>query len=284
MEHAMFKDFVIANTGTSGDSDALDMALQLALSHDSHVTVMEMVNMPMPATPPWSLMPEAGLTDVYQRLRETGKKNVAALRQRLEKEAVSTEVRLVEAYFSEPSRLAAHYARYADLSVIAGGMGDSPGGDIRRRYFSSLLAESGRPVLVVPPHFKGTIPPRRMVAAWRPTRECARAFNDAMPLLKAAQTVDIVVVDPVEGELSHGEQSGADIATHLARHGVTADVQVRESHDRRIGTVLLEQASVSHADMLVVGGYGHARVREWALGGVTRELLMEAAIPVFFSH
>lgn len=280
----MFKDIVIPITGSSGDSYALNMALDLALAHDARLTVLEMVNLPLPVTEPWGLMPDASMGDFYQQLREQGKANVTALKKRLEKETVSTEVLLVEAFFSEPSQLAAHYAHYADLTVISGVMGDSKQGDISRTYLGGLLIDSGRPVLVIPPRCKVPVPPKRIVAAWRPTRECARAFHDALPLLKEAESVDVLVIDPVGGELGHGEQPGADIAGHLARHGVNVNVQVRQSYDNRIASVLLDHARDTHANVLVVGGYGHSRFREWALGGVTRELLFEAAIPVFYSH
>lgn len=280
----MFKDIVIPITGTSGDSHALNMAIDLASAHGAHLTVMEMVNLPLPVTGPWGLMPDLSMSDLYRQLREQGQSNVTKLKKRLENETASTEVQLVEAFFSEPAQLAAHYAHYADLTVISGSMADSMEGDISRTYFGSLLIDSGRPVLVIPPRCKAPMPPKRIVAAWRPTRECARAFHDALPLLVAAEAVDVLVVDPVGGERGHGEQPGADIAAHLARHGVNVNVQVRQSHDNRIASVLLDHVRDTHANMLVVGGYGHSRIREWALGGVTRELLFEAVVPVFYSH
>ncbi len=280
----MFKDIVVPIIGTSGDSDALNLALDLASAHGAHLTVMEIVNLPMPVNGPWGLMPDLSMSDVYLQLRERGAANVVALKTRLKKETASTEVRLVESLFSEPSELAAHYAHYADLAVIAGARGDSAEGDLSRRYFGSLLIDSGRPVLVVPPRCKVPMPPRRVAAAWRPTRECARAFHDALPLLVGAESVELLVVDPVGGERGHGEQPGADIAAHLARHGVKVNVQVRQSHDHRIATVLLDHVKDTHANLLVVGGYGHSRIREWAFGGVTRELLFDASVPVFYSH
>lgn len=278
----MFKDIVIPITGTSGDSYALNMALDLARAHDAHLTVLEMVNLPLPVTEPWG--GDASMGDLYQQLQKQGATNVAALKKRLEKETVSTEVLLAEAFFSEPSRLAAHYAHYADLAVLSGVMGDSKQGDIFRTYFGGLLIDSGRPVLVIPPRCKAPVPPKRIVAAWRPSRECTRAFHDALPLLKEAESVDVLVIDPEGGELGHGEQPGADIAAHLARHGVNVNVQVRQSHDSRIASVLLDHVRDTHANMLIVGGYGHSRFRQWALGGVTRELLFEATVPVFYSH
>jgi nucleotide-binding universal stress UspA family protein len=139
-------------------------------------------------------------------------------------------------------------------------------------------------VLVVPLRCKVEMPPRRIVAAWRPTAECARAFHDALPFMVAADSVELLIVDPVVGERGHGEQPGTDIAAHLSRHGVNVNVLARPSHDNRIATVLLDHVKEVHAGMLVVGGYGHSRLREWALGGVTRELLFTAHVPVFYSH
>jgi nucleotide-binding universal stress UspA family protein len=280
----MFKDLMVPMTGTSGDADALNIAIDLAADHGAHLTVMELVNLPMPVTAPWGLMPDMGSGDLYSQLRSQGEVNAARLRARLEKETLSSEVRLVESLFVEPPRTVAHCAHYVDLTVLAGALGDTGEAVVTRNYLGSLLMESGRPVLVVPPRCKTTMPPRRIVAAWRPTSEASRALHDALPLLVAAEAVDLVLVDPASGERGSGEEPGADIATHLARHGVKVNVVTRDSRGRPVSAILLEQAQQMGAHLLVAGGYGHSRLREWALGGVTRELLISAAIPVFFSH
>ncbi len=280
----MFKDIVLPITGSAADSRALSLALDLAQAHGAHLTVLEMVNLPLPVTGPWGLMPDASMTELYQQLREQGETNVAVLKNKLKDEAVSHEVRLVQAFFSEPSKLAAHVTQTADLSVVAITPNDSVDGDISRTYFSSLLIDSGRPVIVVPPHCKAPMPPKKVVIAWRQTRECSRAVHDAMPLLKGAESVEILLADPKGGEKGDGEIPGAAIRQHLGRHGVTASVQVRQSHDNRIAAVLHDFVVETRANMLVAGGYGHSRLREWALGGATRELLFETTVPVFFSH
>lgn len=280
----MYKDIVVPITGTPGDKYALNIALDLAAAHAAHLTVLEIVSMPVPITGPMGLVPDLIPAVGYERRREQGLLNANALRASLEKEPVSSEVQLVEAFFSEPEQVAAHHARYADLAVLAGVAGDTVDGDISSLYFSALLMQSGRPVLVVPSGCKADMPPRRIVAAWRPTRECARAFHDALPMMVAADSVELLVVDPVIGERAHGEQPGTDIAAHLSRHRVNVNVLVRPSHDNRLATVLLDYVEEVQASMLVVGGYGHSRLREWALGGVTRELLFAAHVPVFYSH
>ncbi len=279
----MFKDLVIPVTGGPADADAMNVALDLARAFDAHVTALKMVDLPEPIGNPWGLMPDLATSDAYSRLRAQAEIDVAKLRLQLDKERVSNEVRSVEAVSFEPGRVAAHYAHYADLVVLGAAFGEE-GAALNNGYFGALLLESGRPVLVVPARCKTVMPPKRIVVAWRPTREAARAVHDALPLLVRAEQVDVLLVHPSVGDLGHGEQPGADIAAHLARHGVRANAVVRETKSRPVSAVLLEHAREMPAQLIVAGGYGHSRLREWALGGVTRELIRSAPIPVLFSH
>ena len=279
----MFRDLVVPITGTSGDTDALDVAIDLATSLDAHLMVLEMVHLPVPMNGPWGLLPDVVMADIHATLRRRAANNVAALRLRLDRETIAAEVRAIEC-MSGSQQSAASCARCADLVVVAGSTGNPADAAATHDDFSNLLFESGRPVLVVPPHCNVAMPPHRIVVAWSPSREATRALHDAMPLLLKAQAVDIAIVDPGGGERGHGDQPGADIATHLARHGVKANVDVLDAQGEPIGSVLLDHACRMGADLLVSGGYGHSRVREWALGGVTRELLTFAPIPVFYSH
>lgn len=280
----MYKDIVVPITGTQGDRSAVNVALDIAAAHEARLTVLEAVTLPMPVTGPFGLTADLGAIDVYRELKEQAQRNVNAWKSVLADEQVPHEVRLVEGLITEPAQLAAHHAHYADLAVLAALAGDSSEGDRVRDYFASLLVQSGRPVLAVPLHCKVDMPPRRVVIAWRPSGESARAIHDALPLLKQAERVDVLVVDATKGERGNGDNPGVDIAEHLRRHGVTAMVEVRTSDQSRVAAVLLQHARDIGAGMLVVGGYGHSRIREWALGGVTRELLFNATIPVFFSH
>lgn len=281
---AMFKDIVVPITATPGDNDAINVGIALAGALEAKLTLLEMVNLPTPMGSPWGLVPDVGMSEVYSRLRAQGEINVARLKSRLAQESISSEVRLVESMFAEPAQLAAHHAHYADLSIVAGAIGDTAEGAVTQSYFGGLLLESGRPVLVVPPRCKATLPPKRIVLAWRPTRESTRAMHDALPFLETAERVDVLVVNADGGEAGHGEQPGADVAAHLAKHGVNVNVVQRDSKNRSVSSIILEHARESYAQMIVAGGYGHSRLREWAMGGVTRELLLTAPIPVFYSH
>lgn len=279
----MYKDILVPVTGGSADADALNVGLDLARAFDAHLTALRMVDLPVPIGNPWGLTPDLATSDAYSKLRAQAEIDVARLRARLDQEGISSEVQSAEAVSFDPGRVAAHLAHYADLAVLGGALG-GPDADPNYGYFGAMLLESGRPVLVIPPGCKINMPPKRIVVAWRPTREAARAVHDALPLLMQATHVDVLCINPIMGELGHGEQAGADIAAHLASHGVHVNTVVRDAKSRAVSAVLLEHAREMPAQMIVVGGYGHSRLREWAMGGVTRELFRSAPIPVFYSH
>jgi nucleotide-binding universal stress UspA family protein len=123
-----------------------------------------------------------------------------------------------------------------------------------------------------------------VLVGWDSSREATRAINDAMPLLQAAQAVTVLAIDPTDGPAGHGEMPGADIALHLARHGVKATIESTVSAGIGIGNVLLSRASDLGADLLVMGAYGHSRVRELVLGGSTRTVIESMTLPVLMSH
>jgi nucleotide-binding universal stress UspA family protein len=143
---------------------------------------------------------------------------------------------------------------------------------------------SGRPILVVPYAGRFETVGRCVLIAWNVSREAARAVADAMPLLAAADVVTVLAVDPPPGPGGDGDLPGADIALHLGRHGVEAQIERTVSADVPIGEVLLSRAADLGADLLVMGAYGHSRTRELLLGGATRSILASMTIPVLMSH
>ena len=116
------------------------------------------------------------------------------------------------------------------------------------------------------------------------SRESARAANDALPILAGAEKVRVLAIDPKDGVGGHGDVPGADIALHLARHGVAAEASHTISTGIGHGETLLSYAADIGADLIVAGGYGHSRARETVFGGVTRTLLRSMTVPVFLSH
>ncbi len=279
----MAHDLILAITGTRGDAGALTDAVSLASRMGAHLTVVQTIHLPVTMIEPWGMMGGSIVGELHDELRAKGEHQAAKLRQRLEREGISFEVRTIETQLPDPSRTVAMHARHADMALVAGPAEDGDAA-AARDFFASLLLESGRPVLVLPAQHAPMALPQRVLLAWQPTREATRALHNAMPLLRATSTIDVVMVDPTSGETRHGQDPGVDIATHLARRGFNADVVALPANGQSVATVLLRRAAESGAQLLVAGGYGHSRLREWTLGGTTRELLDASPVPMLFAH
>jgi nucleotide-binding universal stress UspA family protein len=146
-----------------------------------------------------------------------------------------------------------------------------------------ILLASGAPLLIVPNGWQGETVGEKILIGWNASREARRAVSDAMSLLAAARTVTVLLVDPAEGR-RHGEEPGADIARHLARHGAYVHVERVASNGAPIAQVILGHAVQSGSDLLVVGAYSHARLRELLFGGATRTFLAQMPVPVLISR
>ncbi|MBX3604313.1 MAG: universal stress protein [Piscinibacter sp.] len=172
------------------------------------------------------------------------------------------------------------HAWYTDLLLL----GQHPPGpatdvDVPADFVSSVILDSGRPALVVPAIPREPTPLRRVLIAWKATRESARAVSAALPLLQQANHVQVVAFD--EGE---GLQAESGIVDYLRAHGVGASLQRDTALRHELGEQLLSLAADEQADLLVMGCYGHGRAREWALGGATRTVLQSMTLPVLFCH
>jgi len=174
------------------------------------------------------------------------------------------------------------HAHYADLAVVArpdsaGATAGPPG------LVESLVLTSGRPIIVFPP--RGTVSRvRRILVAWNAKREAIRAVADARPLLVRADAVQVLVVDHERHPADHGEEPGADIARHLARHGAQVEVRRLSSGGGDVGHLLLSEAAAFAADLVVMGAYGRSHLTEWMYGAVTRTVLSEAGLPILTSR
>ena len=176
-------------------------------------------------------------------------------------------------------------ARYADLVIVGQTEpGNGDGSRIPASVPERVALASGRPVLAVPhigleKPIGGTV-----MLCWNASRESARAASDALPFLQAAKKVIVLLVEPHASDAGHGEEPGADVATWLARHGVKVVVQREVAADADVGNVILSRAADHEVDLIVMGIYGHSRMRELVLGGVSRTLLETMTVPVLMSH
>jgi nucleotide-binding universal stress UspA family protein len=282
-----FKDILVALDTMPSTRRRVELAAALAQRFDGHLVG---VHAALAAVPPrargyFEYFDQSLLEPLYRDFGEKLQAEAEASREVFEATAnrlgISAEWRLVSGY---PSETIALHGRYADLIVL----GQLDPDDLQARLLRPLPEEvalaAGRPVLVTPYAGSWDRIGGRVLVGWDASREATRAVNDAMPLLAAAEAVTVIAVDPAAGPAGHGEVPGADIALHLARHGVTATIESTVSAGIGIGNALLSRASDLEADLLVMGAYGHSRIRELLLGGATRTIIESMTLPVLLSH
>ena len=273
------KDILVLIEDNDRSAKRLGLACALASRHAAHVIGLFVVDVSVPV-----IAGVDGGGAVLAELIETmrgdalaaGARAEAAFNEALRREGVAGEWRLVEGL--APQQVALH-GRYADLIVLGQQAPDDGASNVT---LEAVLFTSGRPVLVVP--HAGTFQTlgERTLIGWNAKREAARAVGDALPLLSGSATV--LIVNPAPGTDLHGEDPGADIARHLARHGVTVAVERIVAPEIGADDALLNRAAETAADLIVIGAYGHSRLREFVLGGVTRGLLQHMTVPVLMSH
>src|SRR6516225_2614489 len=279
-----YKDLLVVLDSEAPARRRIDLAAALAERFEAHL--VGLYPLPIPEAPRHFGYYDPALLDPFfgelrGRARETADKLREVFEHVTSLRSLSAEWRVIA---EGPEADPALHARYVDLTIL--GQLDPDRGEtemIRPRPQQVTLA-SGRPILVVPYAGRFETVGRRVLIGWNATREAARAVNDAMPLLAAAEAVTVLTIDPREGPDGHGELPGVDISLHLARHGVKAEIERTVSADLPVGDVLLSRAADLGADLLVMGAYGHSRARELLLGGATRSLLRSMTVPVLMSH
>jgi nucleotide-binding universal stress UspA family protein len=259
-----------------------DAAIKLAQESGAHLTALSHVD--ITRMPPY-VRAHLGEDEARAQLQRA-EADALAVGQSFEAMArreglTSVEVRRVS---GDPVHGLATSARYADLVVVGQADADSVDGPEQRDFPDHAILAAGRPVLLIP--YAGSFPTfgDHAVIAWSATKESTRAVTDALPLLKRAKRVTVIVGDASPGAGGHGESPGADIALFLARHGLKVEVSQERTAGIDVGSLLLSRISDLGADLLVMGAYGHSRLRELVLGGVTRTILREMTVPVLMSH
>lgn len=176
------------------------------------------------------------------------------------------------------------HGRTTDLIVVSQVRPDAEGARFAADLIDSAVLSTGRPVLVVPYIGIGATLGENVLIAWDGGHEASRAIADAMPLLERARKVTVIAVNTDEASATGGAAAAARLAAWLAQHGVDVGVVHRESTDVGIGEWLLSRVSDSGCDLIVMGGYAHARMREVVLGGVTRTMLEAMTVPLLIAH
>jgi nucleotide-binding universal stress UspA family protein len=275
------QDIVVHIDSSPAAPGRLDYAIRLAKAHDAHLAAVYVVAVaPIHQYTEADLGPE--LIEAHDRfMRESAEEAKGQFDEKIARSGIAAEWRQVEG--AVPEMLVLN-ARYADLAVVGQRMPGRLDAGAAPELPDHVVLDVGRPAVVVP--FAGTPETvgKRILLAWNASRAAARATNDALPLLQAADEVRIMVINAERGIMAHGDLSGADIATHLARHGVKGEV-VEVTADRgTVGDELIAQCEDFNADMMVIGSYGSFRIRELVFGGTTRRILEKMTVPVFMSR
>ena len=272
------KDLLVHLDVTEKGDNIQDFAISLAAEFGAHLTAAGVV---IEIVPPASFMGEFP----YDLMLEAAEQARAAAQTAFERlrnaapASVTSELVMIDSVAGQAREEFGRLARHFDLSIVGQG-GDESGSD-DELMAEGALVRSGRPVFVVPWIHKGPAKFGKAMVAWDGGLAAARAVSDALPLLKRAGEVEVVSI-AMKG-LPSDELPGFNITRHLTRHGIAATLK-KLPHADDVGGALLSHAADSSADYIVMGGYGHSRLREFILGGATRTMFKSQTIPVFMSH
>lgn len=271
------KDILVVVDASEASSNAVNCAANLATGHAAHLTGLYLGYDPMTGFAETQI-PADLLQQHQDHLTRAEQDARAAFEETCREAGISAEWRSTWEVQTSVLMLS---ARYVDLVVMSGAASNAAD-LIAHRYADSVVIAAGRPVLLIPESYKWDRGFQRVMVAWDGSREAARAVHDAMPFLTQAQQV--IVMEVTGRQEPDARDPASDIAKHLARHGVVTETTHAVKGSVSVGDLLLNAAVDHDADLLVAGAYGHSRLREYALGGVTRQLMMQLAIPMIFSH
>lgn len=254
-------------------------AITLATAHAAHVTGLALAMEPM--TPGYLSVPLpaeflAGAVEEAERQAKAAAQRFEALATR---EGVAFEARTVTTLAGNIAPVLAQ-AHLSDLVVIGQEDPDRPE-PMRTALIEAMLFDAGVPLMIVPRRYAGDLAVKRVVIAWDGSSNAARAVHAALPLLRTAGEVEIVIVAT---DRTWFGAPGQDVATFLARHGLTVTVNTINNEPGGIAATLDNYARESGADLLVMGGYGHSRLRQFFLGGTTSAMLETMSVPVVMVH
>lgn len=205
---------------------------------------------------------------------------LTAFQDAAEKRGVFQDRILEHCLTSEAPGVLVEYARLRDLTIVPVPVGDY----FDQWYAEAIIFGSGHPTLVLPHTRKraGAFALDVVAVAWDFSRPAARAVADALPLLEKAKKVHVLTV--ANEKVIESRRPTAEFAKYLGRHDVDVVLDTVDAADRRIGDILESYVTSCNADMLVMGAYGHSRIREFILGGATKSMLSRPPLPIFLSH
>lgn len=276
----MIKDVLVSLPVGTSSKAVVDYAISVAKAFDAHLAGLAFAYEPVVPGTVFDGVAASIIATYRAESEKAGKAAAAKFDEAVRGTGVSAESHLLESGPTGAGELFAHMARHFDLSVVA--QADPEKDTLEELLPEAALFGSGRPVLVVPYIQRTGLKLDRVLVCWDGSRTAARAIGDAMPFLERAKSIDVVTVSKDQGR--RDELPGIDIAHHLARHKLRVDLKRIVATDIDVTSAILSHAADTGADMIVMGGYGHSRLREFVLGGATRGILSAMTVPILMSH
>jgi nucleotide-binding universal stress UspA family protein len=279
-EPNMIRDIIVNLTPRADFDPACAYAISLAETFNANITGVSFAY-----DPPWppSVL-EAAVVDIYRTVKDNYKKDAQQALSRFEDAArrsqLSAQALLLETSLVGSVETFTRLARTYDLSVVKQPEPDRD--DTAQDMLEAALFETGRPTLIVPYIQKEGFSAKRVLCCWDGSRAAARAMGDALPILQKAGSVKVLTI--ATGKFDERDVKGADLATHLARHKLQVELVRIPAADIDVASAILSHAADSSATLIVMGGYGHSKMRELALGGATRGMLESMTVPTLMSH
>ena len=271
---------ILSVVDLAGDQPASKYALELGLRYDAHVTGLSIAFEPVVPAFAAAPMPVDYLQIAHEQAVGAAKAAQADFEELARRAGGRSESRMTELLTGGPLDGVIHHFRTTDLVVMGQTNPDNPE-PMRELLIETVLFESGVPVLLVPYIGVKTVEPENVLVGWDGSVTATRAIHAALPILARAKKITVLVI---EKKARAGVQPGADLATYLARHGLNVTLDVITNPQTGIGDTVLNYVADNGNDMIVMGGYGHSRMREFLFGGATREILEAMTVPVLMAH
>ncbi len=276
----MIKDIIVNLSVTKNDNAVANYAASVAAALQAHITGVAFIYDPIIPISDGGYIPAEVIETQRADNEAAAESAIKSFTAATDRAGISAEPLTLNSSLAGAADRFARIARRFDLAIV--GQGQPEGSSMEQIVAETTLFGSGRPVIMVPYIQKAPFKIDNVMICWDGSRAAARAVADAIPILGKNGHIEIISVLNEPGK--QDEIEGTDIGRHLARHGLKVDVHRISGGDIDVGDALLSHAADSSADFMVMGGYGHSRLREFVLGGVTRLIFESMTVPVLLSH
>jgi nucleotide-binding universal stress UspA family protein len=265
----------------AGDQPAAKYALEFGRVHDAHVTGLAVSFEPVVPAFAAAPMPVDYLQAAHDQAIAAAKDAKDQFDEFARLAGVKNESRLAEILTGGPLDNVLAHCRPTDLVVIGQSNPDKPE-PMRELLIETILFESGVPVLLVPYIGSKSFEPNNVLIGWDGSSTATRAIHASIPVLEKADKVTVLVIEKKAN--SEAGQPGAEVANYLARHNMNVTIDVVSNPQTGVADTVLNYVTDNNNDLVVMGGYGHSRMREFLFGGATREILEAMTVPVLMAH